>query len=108
GACAGLSDLSPSGAEPAAAELRVRLAQAHLVAGAYAEASAGADVAHHAFVEQGRPAWAALARYVGLRSRWEAGERPAHLLGDAEAVAGDLAGTGWAVAALDARLLAEG
>jgi tetratricopeptide (TPR) repeat protein len=101
-----LVELLSSGAELDAAELRLRLAQAHLLAGAHREAAIGADRAQAAFVGQGRPAWAALARYVAIRARWESGERPGHLLGDAEAVAGELAGTGWAVAALDARLLA--
>ncbi|MDQ1423664.1 MAG: hypothetical protein QOD72_1162, partial [Acidimicrobiaceae bacterium] len=101
-----LVELLSSGAELDAAELRVRLAQAHLLAGAHGAAATGADRAQAAFVVQRRPAWAALAHYVAIRARWEAGERPVHLLRDAETVAGELAVTGWAVAALDARLLA--
>ncbi len=51
-----LVELSSSGAELDAAELRVRLAQAHLLACSYGEAATRADGAQAAFVAQHRPA----------------------------------------------------
>jgi hypothetical protein len=88
------------------AEARLMLAQAALAAGDHATAAAAARRAGTAFDRQGRPGWAAVARYVGLRVTWSAGRHDARILRSAVSVADELAAGGWAAPALDARLIA--
>jgi hypothetical protein len=87
------------------AQARLMLAEAALVSGDPATARTEAGAAHRAFVRQGRPAWAALARYIGLRAI-DAPE--ATRLRRAREVAADLTASGWWAPALDARLYAAG
>jgi tetratricopeptide (TPR) repeat protein len=88
------------------AEARLMLAQAALLEGDYACALEAAGLAERAFARQQRGPWAVLARYVGARARWLAGERTAASLAAARRLADELTLAGWAIAALDARLMA--
>jgi tetratricopeptide (TPR) repeat protein len=86
------------------AQARLLLAEAALAGGDAATAQLQARAAGRVFVRQGRPAWAALARYVALcagpRLRTGADLRRARQ------VAGELAASSWLAPALDARLYA--
>jgi CHAT domain-containing protein len=88
------------------AEARLMLAQAELLDGRAVEARATAARAARAFDRQRRKPWAALARYVALKSAWVAGDRSAATLGSARRAAVSLAESGWPAPALDARLIA--
>jgi tetratricopeptide (TPR) repeat protein len=100
-----IAELDASGAAMDVAEARLLLAQAALLDDDPAEAAAQAALAHRAFVDQQRPGWAALARYAGLRAAWATAGAPPELQ-EATAVADELTHAGWAVPALDARLIA--
>lgn len=88
------------------AEARLRLAQALLLQGSFAVARHEAIEASQEFQRQRRPAWATLARLVALRGDWESGERSMSLLRRARRTHAALEAAGWAVAALEARLIA--
>jgi tetratricopeptide (TPR) repeat protein len=88
------------------AEARLMLAHAALLEGDIAVAREMAALAERAFTRQQRRPWATLARYVGARARWLAGERSSASLAAARRVADDLTLAGWAIPALDARLMA--
>ena len=88
------------------AEARLLLSHAALLGGDLVTAALSAGQARRAFTRQRRPAWAALARYAGLRAAWAAGDRSDAMLRRARNTADALAGAGWAVSALDARVLA--
>ncbi|WP_239169284.1 CHAT domain-containing protein [Paractinoplanes deccanensis] len=83
------------------AQARLMHARVALAAGDLAAARAEAEAARRSFRRQRLPAWAALARYVAIRSG-------AGGLRAARAVAADLAAAGWPAPALDARLHAAG
>jgi tetratricopeptide (TPR) repeat protein len=70
-------------------------------------AEAAATAAARAFRAQDRPAWLALARYTSLRCRLR---RPGNRvrIHDLTRAAADLETAGWAVPAMDARLIAAG
>jgi tetratricopeptide (TPR) repeat protein len=86
------------------AQARLMLAEVALAAGDRAAARAEAAAAGRSFRRQGRPAWAALARYLLVRA---GDDRPsARRSRAARAVADELARTGWPAPALDARLYA--
>lgn len=89
-----------------AATARLKLAEAALADGDAAAARRTAEDAARALTRQRRPALAALARQVSLRARWLAGDRSAALLAAARRNADRLAGAGFALHALDARILA--
>lgn len=86
-------------------QARLVLARAALLAGNPVAARLEADRARRSASRQRRPGWAALAAYLSLRGRWEAGERDASTLRAAHRTAGLLTEAGWAVLALDARLI---
>ena len=88
------------------AEARLMLAQAALFADDPGAAHHQALLAERAFVRQRRRSWAVLARYGRARAAWASGERTPASLVNARRVAGELHAAGWAVAALDARLIA--
>jgi hypothetical protein len=88
------------------AQARLMLAEAALAGGDATTALDQARTARRAFVRQGRPAWAALARYLAVRAGGDAGA--ARQLRRARDVAAELATTGWLAPALDARLYAAG
>lgn len=88
------------------AEARLILSQAALLDGDLVTARSVAEQARRGFSRQRRPAWAALARYAQLRAEWSAGDRSARTLASARRTARSLADVGWAVAAMDARVLA--
>ncbi|MEU7478807.1 CHAT domain-containing protein [Lentzea sp. NPDC042327] len=83
-------------------QARLVLARVELVAGDPVAALASAVSAGRSARRQGRPAWAAFAGYLALRARWERGSAS---LRSARRVVEALAGEGWVVAALDARLI---
>lgn len=87
-------------------EARLMLSHAALFEGDLATARTVAEQARRAFNGQGRPGWAALAAYASLRAAWAGGDRSAKALGTARRAATALEETGWAIAALDARVLA--
>jgi tetratricopeptide (TPR) repeat protein len=88
------------------AEARLMLSQAALLDGDPLTARTEAERARRAFTAQGRPAWAALGSYAGLRAAWAGGERSTRTLGAARRAASALAGAGWVVPALDAHVIA--
>jgi len=84
---------------------RVVLAQAALAGGDTAAARAEAEMAATAAERQRRPGWAALARHVVLRARWDAGDRSEATLRAGQRTIARLDDAGWVVAALEARLI---
>jgi tetratricopeptide (TPR) repeat protein len=90
----------------ALAEARLMLAEAALLDGDPATAREAAQQARRGFVRQRRTPYALLARYAELRAaRLGGGHTPA-MLAAAKRTADALDETGWAVEALDARLMA--
>jgi tetratricopeptide (TPR) repeat protein len=94
-----VADLRAIDAQADLAEAQLWLAEAATAAGECAAAATEARIAHTMFTAQDRPGWASLAQLVELRAG--TGDPRAAL-----ACAGELAGTGWRVAELDARLIA--
>jgi CHAT domain-containing protein len=88
------------------AEARLLLAAAALACGDLAAAGHAARLAGRAFDQQGRPGWAAVARYTLIRTEWAAGRRGAALLRSAASGAAELRAAGWAGPAADAALIA--
>lgn len=88
------------------AEARLMLSQAALLDGDLTTAREAAEKARSAFSRQHRPGWAALAQYAWLRTAWAAGDRSPATLSAALRTANALRDAGWAVSALDARILA--
>jgi tetratricopeptide (TPR) repeat protein len=86
------------------AQARLMLADVAISECDPATARRQATAARRAFVRQGRPAWAALARYTALRAADDPGTTQHRRA--ARRVAAELAETGWLSAALDARLYA--
>jgi CHAT domain-containing protein/tetratricopeptide (TPR) repeat protein len=103
---AAITELAHRGQAADLAEAHLLLAMAQLSAGAAAAAGSSAATARHSFARQHRPSWAAVARYVGIRAAWAAGDRSGRLLRSARDAAARLDATGWSTAALDLRLLA--
>ena len=103
---AAVERLEATGMRVDLAEARVMLAQAELLAGDLDAARRTADLARRGFLRQQRPGWAALARYVALRARWQAGRLGPAAAVEARRTAADLDATGWVIAASDARLVA--
>jgi tetratricopeptide (TPR) repeat protein len=101
-----VKELSDSNMAFDLAEARLMLAQAELLDGDAAAARKTAAAVAQTFGRQGRKPWAALARYVTLKAAWVEGDRSAATLGAARRAADTLAGSGWPVPALDARLIA--
>lgn len=100
-----VDDLARGGMALRLAEARLLLSQAALLEGDLVTARSAADQARRGFSRQGRPAWAALARYAKLRAEWEAGDRSERTLSSARRAAIALSDAGWAVAAMDTRVL---
>jgi tetratricopeptide (TPR) repeat protein len=98
--------LEAAGLATEAAQARLLVAQAALLDGDPPGAEASAEAARRAFVAQARPGWAALAGHAAVAAAWAAGDRSEEAQRRAAAVADELAAVGWAVAALDARLMA--
>lgn len=86
------------------AQARLMLAEVAIHGGDLAAARTQATAARRAFARQGRPAWAALARYTALRATGEPSS--ARQQRTAREAAADLAATGWLTPALDAQLYA--
>jgi tetratricopeptide (TPR) repeat protein len=103
---AAVRTLTEEGRLSYAATARLKLAEAALADGDAATARATADQAARALSHQRRPALAALARQVSLRAAWTVGERSPSLLNRARRNANALEAAGFALHALDARLLA--
>src|SRR5207249_4776602 len=76
------------------AEARLLQAQVALLDADPAGARRAADAAHRAFVRQQRPAWAALAKYAGLRARWVGERRTRSVVSAAQQSAAELAAAG--------------
>jgi CHAT domain-containing protein len=87
-------------------EARLMLAEAALLDGDAATARQVARQARLAFVRQRRSRYALLARYAELRAARLEGDRSPVMVSAARRTADALAATGWAVEALDARLIA--
>ena len=91
-------------------EARLLLAQAAILDGQAGRGLSQALAAVREFGQQGRPRWAALARFTVLRARLATGagtgRRSTVSVRSLERAADDLAGAGWASSALSARLLA--
>jgi tetratricopeptide (TPR) repeat protein len=100
-----LLELEERGMRADLAEARVMAAQAALLDGDHAEATAMAEEAGREFTEQDRPGWAAVAAYAALRARWLADDLDDVDVAAAVALAPRLDGFGWAAAAADVRLI---
>ena len=101
-----VAELSAGDQQADLAEARLWLAEAAAALGWSGVAEHDARAAHEAFIRQGRPGWAALARLVALRAEESGGAGSRSLVRAALACANDLAAGGWRVAALDAELIA--
>lgn len=88
------------------AEARLMMAHAAYETEDFAQARSSAGLAARAFDRQGRAGWAAVARYLVVAATWSGGRHDASVLRAAVTAADDLAAAGWAVPALDARLIA--
>jgi tetratricopeptide (TPR) repeat protein len=88
------------------AHARLMLAEIALATGDRSAAGELSAAATRAFVRQGRPGWAALARYCALRATDPGPAAPAaaSTVRAAMRIADQLSGAGWPAAALDARL----
>ena len=103
---AAVTQLEAAGMEVDLAEGRLVLAQAALRDGEHAQSRVDAHLARKAFVEQGRTAWAALARHAALRAAWHGNELGSGMCEEARGTAEELETSGWMAAAADARLIA--
>jgi hypothetical protein len=103
---AALAAVEASGAKAEAGEARLLLSHALLLQGDAEHALDAARRARRSFRADGRPAWAALATYAELRALVASAPPSAALCRRAMAVADELAGAGWDVPSLDARLTA--
>lgn len=103
---AAVAQLGAAGMEVDLAEGRLVLSQAALRDGEHAESQVDAHLARKAFVEQGRAAWAALARHAALRAAWHGKELGSGGWEEARGTAEELESSGWMAAAADARLIA--
>ncbi|HST65762.1 MAG TPA: CHAT domain-containing protein [Mycobacteriales bacterium] len=86
-------------------QARLVLARAALLGGDLAVAAAQADRARRAALAQQRPGWAALGGYLALRARWEGGRRDEATVRAGRRAVAALSAAGWAVEAMDARLI---
>jgi CHAT domain-containing protein len=87
-------------------EAQLLLAEASLLDGDVAAAGAAAEQASRVFARQRLPSFLALARYTTVRVRLAGGERSPALLRAARQSAAASEAAGWAIPALDARLVA--
>jgi tetratricopeptide (TPR) repeat protein len=88
------------------AEGRLVLAQIALLDGRLADARRLSEASAAEFGRQRRASFRAMAEAVGVRAAWAGGERTPELLTTAARLVRRLEQAGWAVAALDARLVA--
>lgn len=86
-------------------QARLVLAQCALLEHDHRTAAREAERARRSAVAQRRHGWAVLCAYVALRARWESGDHGPAALRSARRTAAALAGAGWVVPALDARLI---
>lgn len=86
-------------------QARLLLARAALLEGDLAVAAEQADRARRSAAAQRRPGWAALGGYLQLRASWAGGHRSGATIRAGHRAAAALARAGWAVEALDARLI---
>jgi tetratricopeptide (TPR) repeat protein len=101
-----IAELTGGGTEAGLAEARLMLAQVALLEGDPGTARDAAALAARAFARQHRPAWKALARYTLVQAAFTSGDRSAQTLRAARESAGQLAASGWVVAAIEARIVA--
>jgi tetratricopeptide (TPR) repeat protein len=101
-----VAQLEASGPDGYLAEVRLLLAEAALLDGHPHAARVAAEQARQAFVRQRRPAWAALAHNMVVRSAWVSGDCSPALLRAARRTADELDRAGFLIRATDARLLA--
>jgi tetratricopeptide (TPR) repeat protein len=87
------------------AEARLLLSHAALLDGDVQMARSEADQARRAFARQGRRRWLAMARLAEVRAAWLAGERSLPVLATARRAADAMQAAGWAVPAMEARLI---
>jgi hypothetical protein len=99
-------DMQRSGLRQDEAEARLLAAQAAMLAGKIDVGLHWSDRTFQMFSEQGRTAWAAIARLVGIQIKHQAGISNECLMADARAAAATLEGEGHVTDAHRARLLA--
>ncbi len=88
------------------AEARLLMSQIALAEGDLVVAGSAASTARRQFVRQGRPRWAALARFVQAQSRWaKGGSSQARIPSEASALADVLSEAGWLLPSLECRLI---
>lgn len=105
-AAVAVHDLARGGNELFLAEARLALAEAYLATREPERARTEAERAIESFRRQKADRWAAMARFVAVRARWEAGERSGSLLRAVRSSIRRLDQAGWTDAASEARLLA--
>lgn len=98
--------LEQASEESLLARARLLLCDAALLCDDVATARSAAEAAALAFSRQRRPSYLALARYASVRAAWAGGDRSPALLRAARQSALALTAAGWAIDALDARLIA--
>jgi len=101
-----VAELEASGHGLDLARARLSLAHAALLEGDVATAKENAEQARRAFVAQRRPSWQALARFAVLRATWLGGMRSPAILAAARHTARVLEAAGWAIPAIQARVMA--
>ncbi len=101
-----VTELAARGLGVRLAEARLLVAEAALLQGDLTAAAVEAERARRAFVRQRRPGFVALARHLALRVATAAEPPTPALLATARRTARALEDAGWAVPALDARLVA--
>lgn len=100
-----VEELAAKGMQADLAQAQLLLAQAVLLDGRPAESAKLAELARRSFVAQDRPGWAAWAGYACLRAAWAVGDRTPEMLELATRTVDELAASGWAGPASDARII---
>jgi tetratricopeptide (TPR) repeat protein len=97
--------LEASGTSLDLAEARLLLSQVALAEGDLGVSGLAARTARRQLARQGRPRWAALARFVEAQSRWAAGMAQTRVPAEAGALAEVLRDQDWLLPSLECRLM---
>lgn len=101
----GVAALEAGGVSLDLAEARLLLSQIALAEGDIAVARSAARSARRMLARQGRPRWAALARFVEAQSRWAEAKSEARIPAEAGALAELLQDEQWLLPSLECRLV---
>ena len=101
----GVAALEEGGVSLDLAEARLLLSQIAFAEGNLAVAVSSARTARRQFERQGRPRWAALARFVEAQAKWAQGGNPDRIAAEAGGLADLLQEEGWLLPSIECRLL---